>query len=86
MTPIQWRVLRAVKIDSATKGPKGVSIWFHPTTHLLGRVRFDQVHLQGRPEPRRMTISLISQQPLPANWFDHDAHHAPDTPVERVAP
>jgi len=84
--PTRWRHLRARKIDRATKGPKTVSIWFHPATNLIGRIRFEQMHLQGRPEPRCMTMSLVSHQPLPANWFDHDAHHAPDTPIERVTP
>ena len=81
-----WRHLRTTKLDPATRGPKAVSIWFHPTTHLIGRIRFEQIHLQGRPEPRRMTLSLISHQPLPSDWFDHEAHHAPDTPIERVTP
>jgi hypothetical protein len=84
--PAQWRHLQARKIDPATKGPKVVSVWFHPTTNLIGRIQFEQMHLQGRPEPRRMTIALVAHQPLPANWFDHDAHHSPDTPIERVAP
>jgi len=82
--PMRWRHLRAVKIDPVTKGPKSVSIWFDPTTHLICQLRFEQIHLQGRPEPRRMTIALISREPLPANWFGHDSHHPADAPVERV--
>jgi len=81
-----WRHLRARKIVPATKGPNAVSIWFHPTTSLIGRVDFEQVHMQGRPEPRQMTISLVSTEPLPANWFEHAAHHAPDAVLEQVAP
>jgi hypothetical protein len=84
--PTPWRHLRARKIDRATQGPNVISIWFHPTTNLIGKIGFERMHLQGRPEPRRMTIALTSRQPLPANWFDHDAHHSPDTPIERVAP
>jgi hypothetical protein len=84
--PTQWRHLEARKIDPATKGPKVVSVWFHPTSSLIGQIRFEQMHFQGRPEPQRMTISLLAHQPLPANWFDHAAHHSPDTPIERVAP
>jgi hypothetical protein len=84
--PTRWRHLQARKIDSATKGPKVVSIWFHPTTNLIGRIQFEQMHLQGRPEPRWMTIALVARQPLPANWFDHEAHHSPDLPIEHVAP
>lgn len=79
-----WRHLRATKIDPSTKGPKAVSIWFHPATRLIGKIRFEQVHMQGRPEPRRLTMLLVNHEPLPANWFDHGAHHASDQPVEQV--
>jgi len=84
--PTPWRHLRAKKIDPATKGPRAISIWFHPTTNLIGRIRFEQVNLQGRAQPRRLTISLAGTQALPANWFDHEAHHPPDRPVEQVDP
>jgi hypothetical protein len=83
--PVLWRHLRAEKIDSATKGPRAISLWFHPTTHLIGRVRFEQMHWQGRSQPGQLTVSLVSTQPLPAGWFDHDAHHAADVPVEGAA-
>lgn len=85
-TSTLWRHLRAQKIDPATKGPKVVSIWYHPSTNLIGRIEFEQMHLQGRPEPRSMTISLVACQPLPDNWFEHAAHHPADTPVESVDP
>lgn len=78
-----WRHLQAGKRGDS-KGPRQVSIWFHPTTNLIGRIDFMQIRFQGRPEPRDVTISLVDQQPLPANWFDHDAHHSPATPVSPV--
>ena len=84
--PTPWRHLRARKIDPAAKGPQTVSIWFHPVTNLLGRICFEQIHLQGRPEPRGMTITLVSRRPLPAGWFDHQAHHPADPPVEHAGP
>ena len=60
-----------------------VSIWFHPTTNAVGKIEFDQIHFQGRPEPRRMTMTLVSSEPLPADWFEHAAHHPQQTPVEK---
>jgi len=83
---LRWQHLRAQKLDPATKGPKVVSIWYHPSTNVIGRIEFEQIHLQGRPEPRCMTISLVACQPLPDNWFEHGAHHPADTPVEYVDP
>jgi hypothetical protein len=85
-TTTLWRRLRATKLDAATKGPETVWLWYHPTTNLLGRVQFDGIRLQGKPEPRQMTIRLVSTQPLPANWFEHSAHHTADVPIERVTP
>ncbi len=84
--PTQWRHLHARKIDPVTKGPRAISIWFHPTTSLIGQIRFEQVNLQGRQQPRRMTISLVSTRTLAADWFDHGAHHAPETTVEHAVP
>jgi hypothetical protein len=79
-TPL--RHLRATKRNSSIKGPKAVSIWFHPTAHTIVKIRLEQVHLQGNPEPRVMTISLLSRQPLPENWFDHQSHHPSDSLIE----
>ncbi len=76
--PTLWRHLRARKIDRKAQGPNAISIWFHPETNIVGQIRFEQMHMQGRPEPRCMTITLTSRAPLPADWFDHRAHHAPD--------
>ncbi len=76
--PTLWRHLRARKIDRKAQGPNAISIWFHPETNIVGQIRFEQMHMQGRPEPRCMTITLTSRAPLPADWFDHQAHHAPD--------
>jgi hypothetical protein len=76
------RHLLAMKRHSSTKGPKAVSIWFHPTTHTIMKIRLEQVHLQGNPEPRVMTLSLLSRQPLPEKWFDHQSHHPSDSLIE----
>lgn len=81
-----WRHLRAEKTDRAAPGPNAISLWFHPETNVVGRIRFEQMHLQGRREPRSMTITLTSLRPLPVDWFEHSAHHAPDAAVERLAP
>lgn len=81
-----WHRLRARRLDAATKGPETVWLWYHPTTNLLGRIEFDGIYLQGRLEPQRMTIRLVSTASLPDNWFEHSAHHAANTPIERVAP
>jgi hypothetical protein len=83
-SPELWRCLRASKLDPSTKGPKTVSIWFDPKTYVIGRIEFDQIHFQGRPEPRRLTMLLISSGTLSPDWFDHNAHHAPAAPMEEA--
>jgi hypothetical protein len=52
-------------------------------THLLRahdrfgirRIVFDRAHLQGRPEFLRVLIDLVSDDPLPEDWFNPQAHH-----------
>ena len=76
-----WSCLRAQKRDPSQRGPKEISIWFHPKTHVLGRIVFDRVHLQGRGELYRMTIELIEQEELGQDFFEHEAHHDADCQV-----
>ena len=31
-----------------------------------------------------MTISLVNSRPLAVDWFEHAAHHPPQTPIQSV--
>ena len=79
-----WTHLRATKRDHEVRGPKVVELWSHPDSGLLRRIVFENVKVQGQPTPRHITIDLVSQTPLPADWFTHQAHHPADAVVESV--
>jgi len=76
-----WKRLRAEKIRPSQKGPKWITIWYHPQTYVLGRLVLERLHMQGRPELKRLAITLIDESPLRADWFEHTAHHATGRPV-----
>jgi len=58
------------------KGPETVEIWANSQTGMPRRIVFSEAQSQGSPQPRRLTIDLASQAPLPVNWFTHGAHEA----------
>lgn len=64
-----WLVA-AKKNNRASKGPKRVSVYYHPDSHLIEAVVFDGIHLQGNKSPKRLTMSLIAREPLDAQWFE----------------
>jgi hypothetical protein len=69
-----WACLEAVKKDDKLKGAKRVKVYYHPETFGVRRILFDRVHTQGRSERKRITMDLVSQDPLPGNWFHPEAH------------
>jgi hypothetical protein len=79
------RHLDARKLSRDIPGPKNIGLWADAQTGLLLRIEFTDIHLQGDPAPKRMTIDLVDQKPLPADWFTHQAHHAQDAEVGFVS-
>lgn len=76
--------LRAEKQDRHARGPKVIEIWSHPDSGLLRRIVFENVKVQGRLTPSHIVIDLLSDRPLPVDWFTHSAHHPPDASVEKA--
>ena len=76
--------LRAIKRDRRIRGPKVIELWSHPDSGLLRRIVFEDVKVQGRATPRHLAIDLVSEKPLPRDWFKHLTHHALDVVVEQA--
>ena len=58
------------------KGPAAIEIWADSKTGMPRRIVFDQGKFQGNPQPRRLTFDLVSEAPLPVDWFTPVAHAA----------
>jgi len=79
-----WTHLRARKRDRRVRGPKVIKLWSHPDSDLLRRIVFENVKVQGQPTLRHIAIDLVSERPLPADWFTHSAHHPSGVPIEEA--
>jgi hypothetical protein len=55
------------------KGPETIEIWADPATGMPRRIVFDNAKVQGSSVPCRLTFDLVSQQPLPGDWFSTDS-------------
>jgi hypothetical protein len=60
----------------AVKGPPTIEIWADPQSGIPVRIIFDRAKFQGSQEPRRLTFELVSESPLPADFFRAQAHLA----------
>jgi outer membrane lipoprotein-sorting protein len=56
------------------KGPETIEIWADPKTAMPRRIIFDQAKVQGSREPCRITLDLVSEDPLEADWFTPAPH------------
>jgi hypothetical protein len=56
------------------KGAETIEIWADSKTGMPRRIVFDQARFQGSPQPRRLTLDLVGESALPADWFSHEAH------------
>ena len=78
--PEGWSRLDARKHARVRGGAERVQIWFDAagTAH--------RISLQGLPQgepdgsPQAVELDLIVGRELPANFFHHETHHAPDRP------
>jgi hypothetical protein len=73
------RLLIAVK-KPKERGPQRVEIVYDSITGGIMRVRF--VQMPYGPDRLDLRLSLLSEEELPANFFEHTSHHAPDRKVE----
>jgi hypothetical protein len=77
--PPGGRALQHVRVrrnSREVKGPETIDIWADPQTATPRRIVFDRAKLQGNREPCRLTFDLVSDKPLPADWFRPAPHVA----------
>lgn len=73
------RLLIAVK-KPKERGPQRVEIVYDSTTGAILRMRF--VQMPYGPDRLDLRMSLISEEELPSDFFEHANHHAPDRKIE----
>jgi hypothetical protein len=66
----------ATRKSQGVKGPPMIEIWADAHTGIPKRIVFDQAKFQGSLEPRQLTLELISEISLSANWFAPASHVA----------
>jgi hypothetical protein len=79
----RYQHIRGGRRAGVEDGAESVEVWAHPQTGVVRRLR---LHLGEAPEARRVTLDLIGEEPLPADWYEHAAHHDPQRPVRPWAP
>lgn len=70
----ELRHVRVRRHSRWVKGPETIDIWTDPKTDMPKRIVFDRAKLQGNPEPCRLTLDLVSEEPLSADWFSYTPH------------
>ncbi len=87
--PSGGEVLRYVRVrrnSREVKGPETVDIWADPKTAMPKRIVFDDAKIQGNRQPCQLTFDLVSQEPLPTDWFGPAPHIAGRTAEDRQVP
>lgn len=79
-SPEGWSRLDARKRPHVRGGAEYVQIWFDSagTAHRIAM----QGLSQGEPDgsPQAVELDLVKNREVPANFFRHETHHAPDRP------
>lgn len=68
------RHVRVRRNSRQVKGPETIEIWADPQTAMPRRIIFDRAKIQGNQAPCRLTFDLVSQEPLPSDWFSPTTH------------
>jgi hypothetical protein len=74
------RGLLAVKKSPEYRGPNRVELWYDPSTGIIHRMVFKGLP-RARGGPDSVAVELLNQRILGADFFQHQAHHAPDRRV-----
>ena len=74
-----WHILLVALVGARrnshdVKGPVVIEIWADSKTGMPHRIVFHDAKFQGSTQPRRLTFDLISEAPLPADWFTPSVH------------
>lgn len=72
--------LRATRKPGQRGGPRSVDIYYDAATAVIQRMTLDRLP-QAKGGPRRLTLELISEEPLAEGFFRHESHHSPDREV-----
>lgn len=72
--------LRATRKPGQRGGPKTVDIYYDAATAVIERMTLDRLP-QAKGGPRRLTMELISEEPLAKDFFRHESHHDTDREV-----
>jgi hypothetical protein len=80
---IKYQHIRAQRQQEATGGAEVVELWVHPHSSVIARLRL-QVPLGA--EERLVSLDLVSEKPLPRDWYNHSAHHDAGRPVKGWLP
>lgn len=67
-------VITAVKKSSDMKGVKQITLFYQSNNHLIERIEFDRVHIQGNPERYLIHLQLTDTLSLDVNFFNPDYH------------
>ncbi|MGV3606604.1 MAG: FecR/PupR family sigma factor regulator [Planctomycetaceae bacterium] len=76
---VECRMLAAVK-KRGVRGPNRIEITYSSQSGQLKQLRF--VDMPYGPERLILRMTLVGQEDLGPNYFDHDAHHKPNRIVE----
>lgn len=74
------RGLLAVKKSPEYRGPNQVELWYDHNTGVIHRMVFKGMP-KARGGPDSVSVELLNQRELGANFFTHQAHHASDRRV-----
>lgn len=74
------RGLRAERKSRAYRGPRRVELWYDRGTGVIHRMVFHGMP-RARGGPDSVSVELLNQRELGADFFKHEAHHAPDRRV-----
>lgn len=66
------RLIVAVK-KRGVRGPKRVEVTYSVRSGLIRQMRF--VEMPYGPERLTLRMTLVEEQPMGANFFDHESHH-----------
>lgn len=74
------RGLLAEKKSAEYRGPRRVELWYDPASGVIQRMVFAGMP-KARGGPDSVSVELRGTRELPADFFQHTAHHAPDRRV-----
>ena len=73
----RWTGLLCEKRSAEYRGAKRVELWYDSKTGAIQRMVFDKLP-RARGGPKSVSVELVGQQDLAADFFKHESHHAPN--------